>query len=221
MAVIVELSIPPDAFDLGRVTAVADDIHLELERVVPTGGEVMPFFWARGTDFEEFERHVRENKLVERLTALTKVDDRILYHVVWGDTVSNLTEILSATGATILEAHGNNPWQFRLRFQDHSGLKDFHNLCREQEIEFRVERIYTLEEVEHEGFVLDLTPEQHEALVTAVERGYFGVPRGVKLADIAGDLGISQQAASERVRRGTDSVLRKVLLPRSAADLSK
>jgi len=118
MAAVVELLIAADAFDLGRVTKVAADVHLELERVVPTGEDIMPFFWATGEDFEAFERAVRA-----------------------------------------------------------------------------------------------------EALVSAVERGYFEVPRGVTLGDIADDLGISQQAASERVRRGTNTVLRTVLLSRSAGDL--
>jgi predicted DNA binding protein len=219
MAVVVELLIAADAFDLGRVTKVAADVHLELERVVPTGEDIMPFFWATGEDFEAFERAVRAEALVEGLVAVARVGERVLYHVTWGDTVSNLTSILASSDATILEAHGNDPWSFRVRFPDHRGLRDFHNLCREEGIDFRVERIYTLEEEMDSKYTFDVTPEQREALVSAVERGYFEVPRGVTLGDIADDLGISQQAASERVRRGTNTVLRTVLLSRSAGDL--
>lgn len=46
----------------------------------------------------------------------------------------------------------------------------------------------------------------------AVEEGYFSVPRGTKLDEIADQLGITKQAASERVRRGTETVLRKSLI---------
>jgi predicted DNA binding protein len=219
MAVIVELDMATDAFDLGRVTDAAPGVHLELERVVPTGGSVMPFFWASGVDFDRFERAVRSDELVRALAAVTRVEDRVLYHVEWSDTVASLAEVLDRSGATILEATGDDSWIFRLRFFDHSGLRDFHNLCREAEIEFQIERIYTLDEEYDDARRLNVTAEQQEALVTAVERGYFEVPRGTTLSEVAAELDISQQAASERVRRGADSVLRSTLLSRSASDL--
>ncbi|MFC6953058.1 helix-turn-helix domain-containing protein [Halorubellus litoreus] len=211
MAVIVELTIDADAFDLGRVTSVLDGVHIELERVVPTGRDIMPYFWAEAPDFEAFEHAVRRNELVESLEALSHVHDRVLYHVIWHDTVTNLTRILESSGATILQAHGNERWVFNLRFRDHVGLRDFHNSCQEEGLEFHVDRIYTLEEDPEGAFELGLTDEQHDALVSAVEHGYFEVPRGGKLSDVAADLGISQQAASERVRRGANRVLKKVL----------
>ncbi|KAB1187381.1 MULTISPECIES: helix-turn-helix domain-containing protein [Haloferax] len=219
MAVIAELTINSEDFDLGRVTSLAGGMHIELERVVPTGGDVMPFFWAKGSNFKRFEHAVRENRIVEELQAVAKVGDRVLYHVYWGDTVSSLTTILTESEATILEAHGNTPWTFRLRFNDHAGLTEFHNLCQEQNIDFHVERIYTLVEEETGVYTFDITPQQQEALVVAVSEGYFEVPRRTTLKEISNQLGISPQAASERIRRGADTVLRKVLLSRSAADL--
>lgn len=220
MAVTVELTIPSDEFDLGRVTKGDNDVHLELERLVPTGTEVMPFFWATGTEFDAFERNVRENELVENLVAVTRIDDKVLYHVTWGETVSSLTEILEKSNATILEAHGNDPWLFRLRFADHRGVRDFYNLCLEADMGIHVERLYSLDEEQDTVQSFRLTDEQQVALVTAVENGYFGVPRGTTLEKIAEELGISPQAASERVRRGADTVLRSVLLDRSARDFA-
>ncbi|KTG30502.1 helix-turn-helix domain-containing protein [Haloferax profundi] len=219
MAVVAELTISSEDFDLGRVTSIAGGMHIELERVVPTGDDIMPFFWAKGSNFEQFERAVRENRIVEELQAVAKVGDRVLYHVYWGETVSSLTTILTESEATILEAHGNTPWSFRLRFNDHAGLTEFHNLCQEEGIDFHVERIYTLVEEETGVYTFDITPQQQEALVTAVSEGYFEVPRRTTLKEVSGQLGISPQAASERIRRGADTVLRKVLLSRSAADL--
>lgn len=228
MVVVAELEIPADAFDLGRLSQVTDGIHVELERVVPTGSDgVMPFFWASGPEhdtaeaaeaFEVFERAVRDADVVERLTAVARVDDRVLYHVVWADTAANLTEVLVSSEATILEAYGDDPWRFRLRFTDHRGLREFHNYCLDKDISFRVERIYTLDEEQDAKYNFDLTPEQRSALTLAVEHGYFGVPRGISLQEIADELGISQQAASERVRRGAETVLQSVLLSKSAAD---
>jgi hypothetical protein len=47
-----------------------------------------------------------------------------------------------------------------------------------------------------------LTSEQHRAIGTAFEEGYFDVPRRVRLADLAERLGTSTSALSETLRRG-------------------
>ena len=212
MPVIVDLEIPAHTFDLGRVTSVAAGVHLELERVVPSGREVMPFFWASEGDFEAFERQVREEDLVEDLTAVARFPDRVLYHVVWGDTVASLTRVLAASEVAVLEAHGDDPWEFRLRFADHESVQSFDDRCREAGIEVHVQRIYTLDEATGDTDDHGITPEQRTALVAVVREGYFEVPRRTTLDAVATDLDISQQALSERVRRGTDRVLRGVLL---------
>jgi len=48
-------------------------------------------------------------------------------------------------------------------------------------------------------------------LTTAVERGYFKVPRQTSLVDIADTHGISDREASERLRTEIDTVLREHL----------
>ena len=48
-----------------------------------------------------------------------------------------------------------------------------------------------------------LTDSQREALVRAAETGYFSVPRQTTLGAMAEGLSVSDQAVSERIRRGT------------------
>lgn len=211
VALIAELEIPADTFDLGRVTSVGGAVHLELERVVPAGEEVMPFFWATECDdYDHFERRVREEALVEELTAVARFDDRVLYHVVWGATTASLTRALSSADAAILEAAGNDPWEFQLRFTDRDHLRSFVDACEETGIDVRLRRVFELRpDADPRGD--GLTDGQRAALVAAVEGGYFEVPRRTTLSEVADELGISQQATSERVRRGADRVLRRVL----------
>jgi predicted DNA binding protein len=52
-----------------------------------------------------------------------------------------------------------------------------------------------------------LTAEQREALSRAVEAGYFDVPRRTTLVGLARELGISDTATSQRLRRGVATVL--------------
>lgn len=212
MAIITEMNIPADTFDLGRVTSVGGPVHLELERVVPAGGEVMPFFWATNCpDFDRFESRVREEELVEELSAVVRFEDQVLYHVVWGETTASLSRALVESEAAILEAHGNDPWQFRLRFATRERLQHFVNHCREAGIEVEPTSINELDRGGSSATAYGLTHEQRAALLAAVRGGYFGVPRETTLAEVAAELGISQQATSERLRRGSDRVFRRVL----------
>lgn len=48
----------------------------------------------------------------------------------------------------------------------------------------------------------DVTPAQAAALRTALELGYFAVPKEVTAAEVAAELGISKSAFLERLRRG-------------------
>lgn len=65
--------------------------------------------------------------------------------------------------------------------------------------------------VEHEGPGSLLTDRQREALGTALRMGYFEVPRKVRLADVAAELGVDTSTASGVLRRGEARVLRSFL----------
>ncbi len=56
-----------------------------------------------------------------------------------------------------------------------------------------------------------LTDRQLDALRTALSMGYYEVPRGASLAEIAGELGVTESTASEILRRGERAVLTRVL----------
>ena len=56
----------------------------------------------------------------------------------------------------------------------------------------------------------DLTPKQEQAIRTALERGYFSVPRGVTATEVAAELGIGKSAFLERLRRGQRTLLSQV-----------
>lgn len=209
MSVVAEFEIESSEFLLGTVLGVGGDVRIELERVVPVTEQVMPYLWASVADVEAFEAAVRSSDRVESLVALDRVGDRVLYRVEWAEEVESLVYGFAVTEATILEAVGRNGWSFRVRFPSHDRLAAFHDYCQDHGIRFELRRVYQPEAGEGS---FDLTARQREALLLAVEGGYFHVPRGTTLGDIASQLGVSEQAVSERVRRGTDAVLSKVLL---------
>lgn len=219
MSVIAEFTVPVDEFAFGRALSTAGGLNLTLEEIVPTTGTTMPYVWASGGDFEAFEREVAGDPNVAAITALDRVDDSVLYRVEWHEeTADGLIDAIVESEAVILEAGSNGAWHFRLRFPEHDALARFYNACADLDVPARLERVYTLAEAFGEGRAFDLTPEQREALVLALRRGYFDTPRETTLAELADELDISQQALSSRVRLGNEKVLRRALLS-SAVDL--
>ena len=149
-------------------------------------------------------------------SAFDRIDDRALYRIEWADEPEDLLEGIATTGGVVLEAQGDENWQFRLRFLDHDELSAFHNYVLDHGISIRVERTYTLTEETGRDEQFGLTQAQREALVLATERGYFDVPSETTLDELAEERGITRQALSERVRRGNGAVLREVLLSPAA-----
>lgn len=49
MTVLVEFTISTDRFELGSYVASGDELHAELERIVPTENHAIPYVWATGS----------------------------------------------------------------------------------------------------------------------------------------------------------------------------
>jgi predicted DNA binding protein len=214
MSVILEFSIDSGDFRLGQVLSGPSGMQFELERVVPTGRMVMPFVWVSGDDLTTFEESVRTNPAVKELLALDRLQESGLYRVEWEESPTNLIEGIGKTDGSILQARGNDEWQFRVRFSDHDALSGFHEYVIDQDIPIHVDRTYTMTGGPEGRF--DITPDQREALLLALHRGYFATPRETTLEELADGLDITKQALSNRIRRGNESVLRWALLSPSA-----
>lgn len=65
---------------------------------------------------------------------------------------------------------------------------------------------------------MHLTDEQRQLVHTAVEEGYFRVPRETTLVDLAEKHGISSVEASEQLRVGIDSILRETNIGAKGGD---
>ena len=214
MSVVAEFTTSAESFGLGRLLTGESGASVELERLVPTGNEVAPYFWARvpGGEFGAFERAIETDPLVSELAVVDRVGEETLYAIEWERVPESLVRGIARSRGAILEGRSSNGhWRFVIRFPDRARLTAFNDYLGDHGIDIEVHRVYTGSDRPREH-AFDLTVEQREALVDAVRRGYFEVPRGVTLGDLAEELGITPQAASERVRRGANAVLRGVLL---------
>ncbi|WP_440988977.1 helix-turn-helix domain-containing protein [Haloarchaeobius baliensis] len=211
MGVIAEFSVDTDAFGPASVGGGEIEVQLQFEPVVPTSGDVAPYVWVTG-DTDAFERAIDESAPAVSYTTLERHDGRVLYRLRWGSEPTGLLSIFVDTNAAVLEARATDRWFFRVRFPDDTSVTRFHERTREHGYELDLHRLGRSVDgpAEPDG-TLDLTPEQREALVRAVENGYFAIPRQSTLDDIADEFDISNQAASERLRRATETVLKTAL----------
>lgn len=212
VSVYLDFTIDGEAFQLGTVLSAPPEMRIELERIVPTGEMVAPFLWASGDEFETFEQKVSSHPSVKEFRAYDKVGDSALYRIEWKNHPTDLLEGIAESEAIVLEARGNGTWTFRLRFPDHGKLTTFHNTIIDEGIPIHIEQTYTLTESSKHLNRFGLTADQREALVLALQQGYFETPREASLDDIAEELGITRQAISNRIRLGTEKVLRTCLL---------
>jgi predicted DNA binding protein len=140
---------------------------------------------------------------VADIQRLSEADDRRLYRVELTGAAPVVTyDVWIDLGAARLEMrYTKGRWHTRMRFPDRQSLSTFSGFCDDHGLDFRLDRLYDIN-ASHDLPRDGLTSCQRETLQLAHERGYFTVPREATLGDLATDLGVSNQAVSERLRRG-------------------
>ncbi|MFC6757357.1 MULTISPECIES: helix-turn-helix domain-containing protein [Haloarcula] len=201
MAVLAHLRIPAGTFELGQILDMTEGASIKLETLVPLGEKAVPFFSVHGTVASTFEANVRAHDSVTSITAVSEHDDSILYALDWEVGADSFFRSIAETGATILSATGGpDTWAFELRFPTYETLEAFREHCSARNVLVEIDRIYNPSRPESGPFY-GLTQPQREALVRAVEGGYYSIPRRVSTKDLAEEFGISDQAVTERLRR--------------------
>jgi len=116
--------------------------------------------------------------------------------------------LLDANGFLTGAAQTGGEWNVRARFPEKSAVLAFRDALMADGLDIDVR---TITDDTEDAAQFGVTDPQREVLLLALNRGYFTVPRDASLSDLANDLGISSQAASERLRRGTRTLVENTL----------
>jgi len=217
MSVIAELRIPATDFELGRILDLSDGVSVDLETLVPAGDRAVPFFWTHGVDAEAFATRLRASSGVDGVEVIEQFENQTLYGLDWDAEADAFLSAISARCGQILCATGSgDEWRFELRFPDHEELSAFRARCTDADVALSVERVYHPSHPDA-GPRFGLTEHQHEALTLAVEMGYYDVPRRCNTVEVAAELGISDQALTERLRRGISTLATNTVFARTDA----
>lgn len=210
MAVIVDLALPSQQFELGRILGMEGDTSVVLETMVPLGKRTVPFFRVH-EGRTSFEESVQGHPAVNDIEVISTHDGEVLYALDWDVSEDTFFEGLIERAANLLEAQGGaDTWTFELRFQSHADLSSFQDHCTDHDIPIEVQRLYNPTKPDA-GPWYGLTSVQRTALGRAVEAGYYSIPRQISTDELAAEFGITDQAVTERLRRGIQNLVSNTL----------
>jgi hypothetical protein len=215
MASIAELVLDAEDFPLGKTFGVAPAATIELDRVVPVGDTVMPFFWIHVPNeaLDAVQKRLASLTELRSVSILQRFDDRGLFEAEWDPEYLGIMRAISNADLTVVSATGSvDGWTFELRSVDASQLRSFRDSCQENGIPVSLKRIHRLAPLPSVDSEYGVTPAQREALVLAYERGYYDSPAGTSLSALGEELGITGQSVGSRLRRGTASLLANTLV---------
>ncbi len=172
-------------------------------------GRVRGFFWASGGELEAFERELAADETVTNALSLTDGEHRRLYRADEAESgiVSELYENYVRVDGVLLSATTTgDQWVAELRFPDRASIQQFWNWWSDVDASFDLVSISDFTD-EQSRCTIGLSPAQREALRLAHESGYFDIPRRTTMTKLATQLDISDQAFSERLRRGCATLI--------------
>lgn len=219
MSVIAEYTVPTESFALSETLTAVPGMAVEIERVVAHSQDrVVPYLWVTGEASDEFDRIVRDDPTTTEVTKLDTYEDGTLYRAKWTQKIESVVHAYTEVGATIVEAVGRaSGWELRMRFDEERLVASFGDYCREHDVAFELNRLYHPTEP-RTGGRFGLSTKQRAALTTALDRGYFDVPRRSTMGEVADELGISQQSLSKRLRRGHRNLIANALTVEDTED---
>lgn len=198
----VQFGIPAEEFALRATLPRVPDVVVKAERVVATDADhVMPFLWAAGEELDAFEAALDQDPTVANEECISKHENGRFYQMHWVEDIKLLLHCLTYEESVVLNAEGHaDYWHLRVLFPDGDTFTQVSQFCEERDFTFKIEKIHERTEPHNYG-QFGLTQGQYETLLTALDRGYYEVPREVSVRELAEELDVSHPALSERLRR--------------------
>lgn len=199
--------LPPEALALEQTLDDLSDLTIEAEQIVAhSTAWTMPCLWVGDTDFEAVDEALASDPSVAEIAETYEFADGKYYQVEWTGTVKRrINSYIDKSGSILnAEAYGVG-WEMTLRFASREQFNTFREYLQNEGHNFDLMNL--TEPGAPRQAAVEVTPAQRDALVTAVEEGYYRVPREANLRDVAAALDMSHQSLSELLRRGTANLV--------------
>lgn len=210
--IIANISLPLEGIALERAFREVSEMDVEAERVAAHSTKwVMPCLWVSAPDFDAVDAALSEDPTVSAIVGADEFDDQKYYEIEWSDDVTRQVDAFLDRDGSILHARASaDGWRIRIRFGSRDRFQAFRDRARDRDLSFDLRSLS--EPGSPRRASGGVTPDQRDALVLAVERGYYAVPREATTRDLADELGKSHQAVSELLRRGVTNLVESSLV---------
>ncbi|WP_336327561.1 helix-turn-helix domain-containing protein [Halovenus sp. HT40] len=212
MAIEAAFTIRQENFPLSAVFKQLTDVTIELDRVVPTGDAVVPYFWISADDTDKLTTDLSADLGINQVNVIDQVEKQMLVRIDWNLGYESVLTAIVNTDITLVSGTGTDEqWTFEVRASEQEDLSEFQTYCRSNDIPIELTELHAISSLRSDR-EYDLTDGQRKALILAYSSGYFDSPRGATQDDIADKLGISRQAVSSRLQRGTRRLVTSTLI---------
>lgn len=196
-----------DAVALEQAFTEVPSMAIEAERIAAHSTQwTMPCLWVAAPDFDAVDEALATDPSVERIIESNEFGDEKYYHLEWGNDVEERIDTYVDQEGSILQADvTEDGWEVEFRFVSREQFDQFRTTLREQGHAFELVGLY--EPGSPRQTSGEVTPSQRDVLVTAVERGYYEIPREISTRELAKEFDISHQSLSETLRRGTENLV--------------
>lgn len=163
-------------------------------------------FSVRTNDFERFETGLDRDHTIDSFERVIELGSEAVYRFEYGTEATVFSKaIAEVNGVSLAWINDDTAWTVRVWLPDREALATLWEYANDNEIGFSLEQVSDSAGagVSHSA----LTQAQEDAVLRALEMGYFEEPREATLSEVAAELGISQPAAGGRLRRGIRRVL--------------
>lgn len=203
--------LPHEAVALAEALADEPALEVEAERIAAHSTEwTMPCLWVSAPDLERAAVAIAADPTVATLVDAEEFGEEAYYHVEWSDHVQDRIDAYLDKEASILRATADaDDWTLEIRFAAREQFEEFRAYLDEEGHSFRLRSLS--ESGSPRSAAGTLTPDQREVLESALEAGYFQVPRETTTRELAADLDRSHQSVSELLRRGTENLVAATL----------
>ncbi|QLG26550.1 helix-turn-helix domain-containing protein [Halorarum halophilum] len=212
MAIEASFTVEHADFPLSAVFEQLTDVTIELDRIVPTGEAVIPYFWISADDTDKLTTDLSADIGIDQVKVIDKVEKQMFVRIDWNLTHESILTAIVNTEITLLSGIGKEKqWTFEVRAGEQQDLSDFQTYCQDHDIPIELTELHAVSSLNSDR-EYDLTDGQRKALVLAYSSGYFDSPRDATQADLADELGITRQAVSSRLQRGMRRLVASTLI---------
>jgi predicted DNA binding protein len=125
--------------------------------------------------------------------------------------------VVDADGVFLNAETDGDGWTVKMLFPSRDAFNELRETCEDVDLAMDVDSIYS-KPFSGSGDEIALTDPQRDLLTRAVKVGYFDIPRETTLQELGQQMNISGQAASERLRRGMETLIRETVTEESLVE---